>query len=87
MDNFDLKKYLIENKVTTNSKMLNENQYESEVLLLLKKIASEKQLNDIDDEYLEWFKTTEDFKNMISTEKLNNKSPLSAAKSIISLWR
>jgi hypothetical protein len=24
MDNFDLKKYLIENKVTTNSKMLNE---------------------------------------------------------------
>lgn len=24
MDNFDLKKYLVENKVTTNSKMLNE---------------------------------------------------------------
>ena len=87
MDNFDLKKYLVENKITTNSKRLNEDQYESEVLLLLKKIASEKKLNDIDDEYLEWFKTTKDFKNMISTEKLNNKSPLSAAKSIISLWR
>ena len=26
MDNFDLKKYLVENKVTTNSKMLNEEQ-------------------------------------------------------------
>jgi len=26
MDNFDLKKYLVENKVTTNSKMLGENQ-------------------------------------------------------------
>ena len=26
MDNFDLKKYLVENKVTTNSKMLTENQ-------------------------------------------------------------
>jgi hypothetical protein len=26
MDNFDLKKYLIENKVTTNSKMINENE-------------------------------------------------------------
>jgi len=25
MDNFDLKKYLVENKVTTNSKMMNEN--------------------------------------------------------------
>jgi hypothetical protein len=24
MDNFDLKKYLVENKVTTNSKMMNE---------------------------------------------------------------
>ena len=26
MDNFDLKKYLVENKVTTNSKMIKENQ-------------------------------------------------------------
>lgn len=26
MDNFDLKKYLVENKVTTNSKMMNENE-------------------------------------------------------------
>ena len=31
MDNFDLKKYLVENKVTTNSKMLNE-AVESKVL-------------------------------------------------------
>ena len=28
MDNFDLKKYLVENKVTTNSKMLNETEPE-----------------------------------------------------------
>ena len=28
MDNFDLKKYLVENKVTTNSKMMNENYLE-----------------------------------------------------------
>ena len=27
MDNFDLKKYLVENKVTTNSKMMNEASY------------------------------------------------------------
>jgi len=26
MDNFDLKKYLVENKVTTNSQMVNENE-------------------------------------------------------------
>ena len=26
MDNFNLKKYLVENKVTTNSKMMNENE-------------------------------------------------------------
>ena len=26
MDNFDLKKYLVENKVTTNSRMMNENE-------------------------------------------------------------
>ena len=29
MDNFDLKKYLVENKVTTNSRMLNEDMEES----------------------------------------------------------
>jgi len=28
MDNFDLRKYLVENKVTTNSKMVNENYLE-----------------------------------------------------------
>ncbi len=28
MDNFDLKKYLVENKVTTNSKMMNKNYLE-----------------------------------------------------------
>ena len=29
MDNFDLKKYLVENKVTTNSRMLNEDMEKS----------------------------------------------------------
>jgi hypothetical protein len=64
-----------------------EDSYESKVLSILKKMASEKQLDNINDEYLAWFKNSEDFKNMISTEKLNRKSPISAAKSIISIWR
>ena len=64
-----------------------EDSYESEVLSILKKMASEKQLDNINDKYLAWFKNSEDFKNMISTNKLNRKSPLSAAKSIISIWR
>jgi predicted hydrolase (HD superfamily) len=34
MDNFDLRKYLVENKVTTNSRMVNENENESKVLNL-----------------------------------------------------
>jgi hypothetical protein len=64
-----------------------EDSYESKVLSILKKMASEKQLDNINDEYLAWFKNSENFKNMISTEKLNRKSPISAAKSIISIWR
>lgn len=35
MDNFDLKKYLVENKVTTNSRMLNEDEGENFSVKLL----------------------------------------------------
>ncbi len=38
MDNFDLKKYLVENKVTTNSRMINENEEDFSVELLVPKI-------------------------------------------------
>lgn len=38
MDNFDLKKYLVENKVTTNSRMMNENEEDFSVELLVPKI-------------------------------------------------
>lgn len=86
----DLKSYVdqyFELKEGQYKEMMNKDQYESEVLSILKKMASEKQLDNINDEYLTWFKNTEVFKDMISTEKLNHKSPLSAAKSIISIWR
>lgn len=35
MDNFDLKKYLVENKVTTNSKMMKENEQPVKLLKVL----------------------------------------------------
>lgn len=38
MDNFDLRKYLVENKVTTNSRMLNENEKDFSVELLVPKV-------------------------------------------------
>ena len=40
MANFDLKKYLIENKITVNSKLLNESSYDSERSKLSDKIKS-----------------------------------------------
>jgi hypothetical protein len=45
MDNFDLKKFLVENKVTTNSKMLNEN--EGIKINFLK----QSEWNELNDEY------------------------------------
>lgn len=38
MDNFDLRKYLVENKVTTNSRMMNENEEDFSVELLVPKV-------------------------------------------------
>jgi hypothetical protein len=42
MDNFDLKKYLVENKITTNSRMLNEGLNEDYLNSLLDKIFEDK---------------------------------------------
>jgi hypothetical protein len=48
MDNFDLRKYLVENKVTTNSRMMNENAASDEY-----NVTDEKRFYAISDEYIE----------------------------------
>lgn len=40
MDNFDLRKYLVENKATTNSKMMNENEADKAVDSIIDKFIS-----------------------------------------------
>ena len=42
MDNFDLKKYLVENKVTTNSQMINEAEGEAPRVITVKVTESGK---------------------------------------------
>lgn len=42
---------------------------------------------EFNDKYWKWFSTTEDFKKMIDTAKMNHQSELAAAKSIMSIWR
>lgn len=42
MDNFDLKKYLVENKMTTNSKVLNEALTHSEIVDAARKLQASK---------------------------------------------
>jgi hypothetical protein len=55
MDNFDLKKYLVENKVTTNSKMLNE-------------AVTEGAEDDLDDIFYEYVKDVRQFTGVASFE-------------------
>ena len=56
MDNFDLKKYLVENKVTTNSKMVNEAEKKPTIKILkdlyyFDKLGSLGAKDDVDEKY------------------------------------
>ena len=62
--------------------------YSTDVLKIVDGLAKKLNLGSgFNQKYWEWFSGTEDFKDMIETAKLNQQSPSSAAKSIISLWR
>ena len=60
--------------------------YISNTISYLKKLSIKKKLK-IDDNYWDWFKKTNSFKDMIEIEMMNNKTPKQASNSIISIWR
>ena len=51
------------------------------------KNLSKKAGKQFEDNYLDEFSKTEDFKNMIQVELMNRKTVKQAAKSIFSIWR
>lgn len=71
--------------------MLNEanlDSYSDSVLAHMKELAIKMNLGKgFNDKYWKWFSTTEDFKKMIDTAKMNRQPESRAAKSIMSIWR
>ena len=59
--------------------------YISNTISYLKKLSIKKKL-DIDDNYWDWFKKTNSFKDMIEVEIMNRRSAKQAANSIILIW-
>jgi hypothetical protein len=67
-------------------KVLGKDQYVLDVIDNLKFLSKKLNLT-LKDEYWNEYSQSEEFKNMIETEKMNRKTPIQAAKSIISIWR
>jgi len=67
-------------------KVLGKDQYTLDVIDNLKFLSKKLNLT-LKDEYWNEYSQSEEFKNMIETEKMNKKTPTQAAKSIISIWR